>query len=73
MIKLIVNGKPCELKKPLKLQEYLDSLGIKIRFVAVARNGHVLNRRDFKLIDLNDGDVLEIVKAIGGGMTSDIH
>ena len=73
MIRLIVNGKPCELVKSLKLQEYLDNLGIKIRFVAVARNGYVLNSRDFKLIDLNDGDVLEIVKAIGGGMTSNIH
>ena len=67
MIKLIVNGKSCEVQKPLKLHKYLSSIGVKIRFVAVALNGQVLRRRDFKITDLKDGDVLEIVKAIGGG------
>ena len=67
MINFIVNGKPHELPGPTGLLEFLESLEIKTQFIAVGYNGEVIEKENFGLIELNNGDVLEIVRPVGGG------
>ena len=46
---------------------YLNSLGVKIQFVAVGYNGAVVDKAEYHEIILKEGDVLEIVRPVGGG------
>jgi len=67
MIKLTVNGKTVELDEPTPLTEYLESLGVNIQRVAVALNSTVLQKSRYDEVTLNDGDVVEVVRPVGGG------
>lgn len=67
MIKLMVNGKPRDAERSLDLVSFLLSYGVNLQHVAVGYNGIVLEKERFPEIVLNDGDVLEIVKPVGGG------
>jgi len=67
MIALTVNGEGRELEGPTKLITFLESLGVDPRYVAVARNGDVLPREEWPETTLQDGDVLEVVRMVGGG------
>jgi len=67
MIALTVNGERRELDGPIKLTAFLESLAIDPRYVAVARNGDVLPREEWPETTLQDGDVLEVVRMVGGG------
>ena len=67
MIRLMVNGKVKEVPAPTALMEFLQSLGVKSQYVAVGYNGEVIDKKDFGCIVLYEGDVLEIVRPVGGG------
>ena len=67
MIILLINGKEETLDEPTSLVEYLDSLNVNRRFIAVAYNGTVVRRSELDTVTLKDGDRLEIVRAVGGG------
>jgi sulfur carrier protein len=67
MITLTVNGKLRQAPASLTLSEFLQTLAIKSQFVAVGYNGEVLDKEDFTRVTLKDGDVLEIVRPVGGG------
>ena len=67
MITLTVNGKPRELETVTPLVQFLNDRGIDSQFVAVAYNGTVLRREEFASITLDQGDVVEIVRPVGGG------
>ena len=67
MIKLLVNGKRRELECPQDLVSFLTSYGVNLQHVAVGYNGVVLEKESFPQILLEEGDVLEIVKPVGGG------
>ena len=64
---LTVNGKQREVEAPVTVAGFLASLGYDGRYVAVARNGDVLDRAAFGEVALEDGDRLEIVRPVGGG------
>ena len=66
-VNLTVNGKSRELEDSQKLLAFLDGLGVNLNFIAVAYNGEVLDKDDFSNVTLNEGDVLEIVRPVGGG------
>ncbi len=66
-MRLMVNGKPRETEGPLTLLGYLESLGINPRIVAVEHNGEIVKRDRLGDKPLADGDVLEIVRMVGGG------
>ena len=68
MIALQINGKRVELDQPTALLKYLDSLGVNQRAVAVEHNGVIVERTDYASTTLRDGDVLEIVRMVGGGL-----
>lgn len=67
MIELTVNGKTVELDGPTPLTEYLESLGVNLQRVAVALNSTVLQKSRYGEVILNDGDVVEVVRPVGGG------
>ncbi len=67
MLRLIVNGQQREVEAPLTVAGFLESLGYDGRYVAVARNGDVLDRETFGAVALEDGDRLEVVRPVGGG------
>ncbi|MBI4311100.1 MAG: sulfur carrier protein ThiS [Chloroflexi bacterium] len=67
MIKLTVNGKPRELERPTPLLQFLQDHGVDSKFVAVAYNGTVLQKEEFGGVTLAHGDVVEVVRPVGGG------
>ena len=63
-----LNGKASEIKSGSSLMSLIDELGPTGRkAIAIALNGEVLTRERYKEIILNEGDSLEVVRAIGGG------
>ena len=67
MITLTVNGSPQPLAAPTKLAQLLDTMQLTGKRVAVERNGEIVPRSQYAQVDLQDGDQLEIVVAVGGG------
>ena len=67
MINLTVNGKPRPIDSEVDLESYSVSVGLNLQFVAVGYNGEVVKKEAFSGLALKDGDVLEIVRPVGGG------
>jgi thiamine biosynthesis protein ThiS len=67
MIALQVNGKPVELAEPTPLLDYVQTLGVDPRGIAVEVNGEILQRDSYGGCTLQDGDHVEIVRMVGGG------
>ena len=67
MITLTINGKERSLDQPTPLIDFLESLEVNTRFIAVAHNGLVIRREEFDDVTLAEGDEVEIVRAVGGG------
>jgi sulfur carrier protein len=68
MIALQVNGRRVELEGPIPLLAYLEQLGVNPRAVAVEHNGAIIERAAYANARLDDGDVVEIVRMVGGGL-----
>ena len=68
MIKLRINGRDVELDGPTRLGDYLRSLGVDPRGVAVELNERILERSELAGTTLGEGDVVEIVRMVGGGL-----
>jgi thiamine biosynthesis protein ThiS len=67
VIHVEVNGKRVELAQPTPLLDYIRQLGVDPRAVAVEHNGVILEREGFARTVLYQGDVVEIVRMVGGG------
>jgi sulfur carrier protein len=67
MIAVQVNGRRVELNGPTALLTYLEKLGVSARAVAVELNGEIIERSAYADAKLDDGDVVEIVRMVGGG------
>ena len=67
MIALQINGRRVELDGPTALLSYLEKLGVSPRAVAVELNGVIIERSAYEDAKLGDGDVVEIVRMVGGG------
>ena len=61
-----VNGQIEEIEAQ-SLVSYLNSKSLLGRRIAVELNGEIVPKTQFSSVMLVDGDVLEIVHAIGGG------
>jgi thiamine biosynthesis protein ThiS len=68
VIKLRINGRDLELAGPTRLGDYLASLGVDPRAVAVELNERILERSELAGTTLAEGDVVEIVRMVGGGL-----
>ncbi len=67
MINLTINGKAKALEACVDLATYLTAIGVNQEHVAVGYNGEVIKKELFPEVQLRDGDVLEIVRPVGGG------
>ena len=67
MIEITVNGNISKLDEPTNINEFLALKGFEGRSVAVAVNSIVIRRASFSNTIINDGDVVEIVRPVGGG------
>ncbi len=67
MISITLNGSPHPLSAPVPVGVLLEQLGHAGRRVAVERNGEIVPRSRHPDTLLQDGDVVEIVVAVGGG------
>lgn len=63
---ITVNGESASID-PLLVQDYLVSLGIDPRRVAVELNRDILPKGEYGSTLLKEGDCLEIVHFVGGG------
>jgi sulfur carrier protein len=68
--RLRVNGREIELSRPTALPDYLRELGVDPRAIAVEHNGEIIQRTVYGACLLRDGDVVEIVRMVGGGAPS---
>ena len=65
-MQISVNGE-VEQIEPQSLQSYLFNKSLLGRRIAIELNGDIIPKSQFSDVILADGDVLEIVHAIGGG------
>jgi sulfur carrier protein len=68
MITLQVNGKESQCLANLNLPQFLTEIGLNPRLIAVEYNGEILHRQFWETTQLQDGDRLEIVTIVGGGL-----
>ena len=66
-IRIRVNGENRRLAAGTALAAYLAAQNVPAQFVAVAVNNEVVRRADHACVVLRDGDVVEIVRMVGGG------
>lgn len=65
-MEITINGKPQTLETEVSLDKYLADRGLPEASV-VERNGQIIPKDRRHLVVLRDGDVLEVVKLVGGG------
>lgn len=66
-ITLQVNGETRHCSPQLALPQFLETLGLNPRMVAVEYNGEILHRQYWPTTEMQEGDRLEIVTIVGGG------
>ncbi|HEX9883072.1 MAG TPA: sulfur carrier protein ThiS [Desulfobaccales bacterium] len=65
-MKLTVNGEPREVAGTTVLA-LLEELGLNPGATVVERNAQIVDRTSYRETALADGDVLELVRIVGGG------
>jgi thiazole synthase len=68
---IILNGDPVEVGGPLTLSALLLQLGVDARRVAVEHNLNVIKRPSYDTTQIQEGDQVEIVNFVGGGIKSE--
>lgn len=66
-MKITVNGKETALEAGCTVETLLREKGIPPASVVAEHNGRILSREDFAAVLLSEGDVLEILRFVGGG------
>lgn len=62
-----INGKDCENMAGLSISEMLEKQGFSGMYVAVEINEEIIDREEFTSHIIYDGDVIEVVRFVGGG------
>jgi sulfur carrier protein len=68
-MKLVINGEEKEITAAT-LADLVEQLGIKPDRVAVELNYDIIPRDKWAATNLSDGDKLEIVQFVGGGLSN---
>jgi thiazole synthase len=68
MLNLMINGEARTFDGPLTVRSLLAALGLEPAKIAVERNREIVLRSAYDSTAIMDGDALEIVHFIGGGM-----
>ena len=67
-MKLTINGKEREVHASNTVTELVQELAINAPNIAVALNCQVIPRSQYPLTPVKEGDQIEIVHAVGGGV-----
>lgn len=67
MINILLNGESRQLEHHCNIDALLNMLELDNKRLAVEINRQIIPRSLYSSTELNDGDVIEIVQAIGGG------
>lgn len=70
-MRLTINGEDRTFDRPLTVEKLLGEIGVDSRKVAVERNLEIVPKSQYRRVSLGDGDRLEIVHFIGGGVPDD--
>ncbi len=65
-MKVTINGEPREVAARTVLH-LLEELGLEPQRIVVERNAAIINRDSYRETLLAEGDVLELVRIVGGG------
>jgi sulfur carrier protein len=65
-MQITINGELKNLNQPVTVADLLNEMKLEGR-IAVELNQEILPRSQFGKYQVNNGDILEIVRAIGGG------
>jgi sulfur carrier protein len=65
-LKLTVNGEPRDVAATT-VHDLLEELGLKPVATVVERNAEIVDRASYRDTLLADGDILELVRLVGGG------
>ncbi|GAA1840533.1 sulfur carrier protein ThiS [Pseudonocardia ailaonensis] len=66
-MKIRINGSVHELPHPATVADALDAIDAPARGVAVALDGEVVRRADWKSTELHEGAAVEVLTAVQGG------
>ena len=67
-MKITVNGCPMEVADGLSVEALLTRLAVKREYTAVAVNREITPKTSYASVALRDGDRVEIVRPMGGGV-----
>ncbi len=62
-----LNGENRKLERPIPVDRFLETLGMKEGRVAVELNRQIVKREDWPTTLIQPGDVVEVVHFVGGG------
>ena len=66
-LSIVLNGTPKTLENVTTISDLLAQLGYQGKRVAVEQNGQIVPRSHHEQTQIQSGDQLEIVVAVGGG------
>ena len=67
MIQISINGEAREFPAALNVAELVVVLELTGKRIAIEKNGEIVPKSQYAQTMLQDGDVLEMVVAVGGG------
>ena len=68
-MRLVINGEEKEFDQISTLSSLVDQLGLKSDRLAIELNRDIVPRASWERTELHDGDRLEIVHFVGGGLS----
>ncbi|MBC63968.1 MAG: thiamine biosynthesis protein ThiS [Chloroflexi bacterium] len=67
MIEILINGEKNNFESSVSISELIIIKNLENLSVAVALNSEIINKSDFNVTFIKEGDKLDIVKPVGGG------
>lgn len=64
---ITVNGEPRDVQPDTSLRALIELLSLKLELTAVQLNETIVHREDVGATMLADGDVVELIRVVGGG------
>lgn len=67
-MQLFINGQQVEVENGIKnIEDLLHHFQLQERIVVIEQNGEIVEKGQYDIQPVNDGDRIEIVQFVGGG------
>lgn len=67
MVTIVLNGEKKEIESEVMLDQLLDLFSLPKQRVAVELNKVVVRKQEWETVEVNDGDIIEVIHFVGGG------